>query len=337
MSESGKERSRSIAEQHARRLLFLVGVAFIVSVVLGLFLRNNTLISVLLPPLILVPIMFGYKRFCLEDLGLPPEDTGDSVYYLGFLFTATSLAAGLLVIGYLLQQTDGRAGGDVVISLLPSFATALITTIVGLCIRVTLSQQVTDPAHVETELRDELHRAAAGLKHQTDLATDQFARLVVILQQKTVEVDREFNSFATALQAAFRGGSLQRPAEQLQESAEALRSVSDSLSHASLHFGEELKPALGTLTDAAVKWERSSDEHASAIQAQADAMQSQAISLDRLSDKVHAVRAGGAAHDAWSLWRRVALGVGMALAAAALLASAFLGWGLGLAWTRLFG
>jgi len=99
-------------------------------------------------------------RFLLRD-----EAAGDSLYYLGFLFTLVSLAVALFQFNI---DTDP---GAVIVS---NFGIALATTITGLMFRVLLAHLHQSPAEVERAARVDLSRAAYDLRHELDNAVLEF-------------------------------------------------------------------------------------------------------------------------------------------------------------------
>ena len=93
-----------------------------------------------------------FKRFKLRE-----DIAGDNLYYLGFLFTLTSLSFAL----YLFAMREGGAE-----SLISNFGIALATTILGLTFRVIFNQMRQDPLEIESEARLELAEAASRLKSE---------------------------------------------------------------------------------------------------------------------------------------------------------------------------
>lgn len=73
---------------------------------------------------LIVYVFVGYR---INDGHVPAQQFGDSAYYLGFLFTLAALMISMFVLG--LDETDVRA-------LLGRFATALLTTMIGLVARM---------------------------------------------------------------------------------------------------------------------------------------------------------------------------------------------------------
>jgi hypothetical protein len=117
------------------------------------------------------------------------DRAGDSCYYLGFLFTLSSLAYALWEFGR--QHTDT---GEVI----ENFAVALTSTIVGLVLRVVFQQFREDPSEVEQEVRLELSDAAGRLKLEVMQAVEEFGTLRTTVGQELR------NEFTRAVKAIYK-------------------------------------------------------------------------------------------------------------------------------------
>ena len=301
----------------------MVVAAFASTLVLGLVTPEGRFLNLFLLPLLLTSVMWGYRGYCLDTLKLSLEETGESLYYLGFLFTATSLAAGVTVIGIKLQGRGGAAGGEVVVSFLPAFGTALFTTIVGLCMRVVMSQGVGDIDTVYSDLRDQLHRTAADLKAQADLTTDQLSNLLVILKQKAEEVKEGFAGYADTIHEVFEEKGLPQSAQRLQESADALHRVAEAFSQASLDFDTRLEPALGNLTTAATQLDQTT--------------KAQSAAMRDIAQRVSAIRVSSVRSESETIAARMVQALGWGLHLFTFVASLLVAsWALGVLFSFLF-
>ena len=244
----------------------LVGLAFVLTTFFSSFFPGNLFLNLMLVPGALIACMKGYKNYCIDTLELSDEETGDSLYYLGFLFTASALAAGIMVIGFQLQRRSGIAGEDVIVSFLPSFGVALLTTIVGLCWRVVLSRGVGDIDATYSDLKDQLLDTVSDLTKQTKLTTEQFQVLLTILKQKAQEVEQEFTGFTDSMSAAFSQSGMQDSAAQLKESAGTLHKAAGALAQSSRDADSRLESAVETLTAAARQMNATASAQAQAVQ-----------------------------------------------------------------------
>ena len=91
--------------------------------------------------------------------GVSVDRASDNVYYLGLLFTLTSLAYSLIKLTFF-DMTKSM----LVLSLLPDFGLALFSTITGIFGRIILQQMRNDPRDIETEAREELGIAMKQLR-----------------------------------------------------------------------------------------------------------------------------------------------------------------------------
>ena len=82
-----------------------------------------------------------------RSLRLRDDQSGDNLYYMGFLFTLTSLGAALM------HFSAARAAEEIV----RNFGIAITSTIVGIALRVLFNQMRRDPLEVER-----IARARAG-------------------------------------------------------------------------------------------------------------------------------------------------------------------------------
>lgn len=109
---------------------------------------------------------------------LRSDQAGDNCYYLGLLFTLTSL-------GYAIFTFDPA---DTATTIVQGFGVALATTILGLVLRVFFNQSRVDLFEVEDTARLELAEAAGQLKKELSEIALQFRSFADGIQQSIVEV-----------------------------------------------------------------------------------------------------------------------------------------------------
>jgi len=141
-------------------------------------------------PLLVMSVYAAYvmlsPRYRLRD-----DRAGDSLYYLGFLFTMVSLA-------YSLWEFGSSEGGPR--SIVTNFGIALATTVLGLSLRVVYHQFRQDPFDVERELRLELTEASDKLRGEIHESIIGFAALRLgIAQSLTEATNAATTSFSTAV------------------------------------------------------------------------------------------------------------------------------------------
>lgn len=119
--------------------------------------------------LVPVAIMVSYAALALliRSVRLRDDQTGDNLYYMGFIFTLTSLAVAL-------YQFGDETGFDEIVR---NFGVAISSTITGIGLRVMFNQMRQDPIEVEHAARQELAEAARlvrGQLNDTVLAFNHF-------------------------------------------------------------------------------------------------------------------------------------------------------------------
>jgi hypothetical protein len=150
----------------------LVGAAYIVWAKLaGVPAVQVTGIPLVL--MVLYALALGFARyFRLRD-----DQAGDNLYYLGFLYTLTSL-------GVSLWQFSVNEGAEGIVT---NFGIAIASTILGVALRVVFNQMRQDPVEVELTARLELADAARRVKDELNTTTLEFAGFRRVMQQMSEE------------------------------------------------------------------------------------------------------------------------------------------------------
>lgn len=126
-----------------------------------------------------VAIIIAYSLFVYSPRlrsSVSLDRAGDNAYYMGLLFTLSSLAFSL----YKLSLGDYLEAGRI-ISLLPDFGVALFCTIVGIAARIAL-QQFGDDNYVEAIARDELGVAVSRFRQNLVHANHSMRKLNATMQ-----------------------------------------------------------------------------------------------------------------------------------------------------------
>ena len=117
--------------------------------------------------LVPVAIMLAYalliglaRLFRLRD-----DQSGDNLYYMGFLFTLTSLAVSLY------QFSEIGSAEQIV----QNFGIAIASTIAGIALRIFFNQMRRDPLEVEHTARLELADASRRVKRELESTILEFA------------------------------------------------------------------------------------------------------------------------------------------------------------------
>ncbi|MDP3870415.1 hypothetical protein [Phenylobacterium sp.] len=226
--------------------LFLAGALLIVSF-------DAFHVPKLLAVIICTVLLFGYafSTSLVPAVRLRPDQAADNSYYLGLLFTLTSLGVALFRFSTAENAAD---------AILRNFGIAIATTIVGLGLRVFLSQFREDPDDLEYEAKTALAESVRALRGGLDQSLAEMQSFAVGAKQALQEVSEatskstletltntvaRFESAADDMGRRFEGtassfeqragafdGSLQKLAEVVEALSErigAVRADSDML------------------------------------------------------------------------------------------------------------
>ena len=194
---------------------FLTGVLFIL--VLKEWVGNQFVVTA-------VPcaLMVAYAVMLWDwDEKRPRSDSaGDNLYYLGFLYTLTSLGHSLF------RFSIDREDASIIVT---NFGIAIFTTILGMALRILLGRPgADDPAEIEATARADLANAARQLRSEMDYTVEDVkdfrTRIRTTLKSKSLE--KAIEHFERSAQTAAHG--LIDRAGQLERSAAALTSFEDA-------------------------------------------------------------------------------------------------------------
>lgn len=134
-------------------------------------------------------VVYALAALYARGIKLREDRVADNCYYLGFIYTLTSLAYALWSF---------HSGGQITEKLIQDFGVALVSTIVGVIARLLLNQLRIDPVEVEQDARMTLTEASQNLKIEMLLALRDFETFRVAMhqgfeesQQKITETIRE--------------------------------------------------------------------------------------------------------------------------------------------------
>jgi hypothetical protein len=189
----------------------------------------------------LVPVltMIGYAVliWSARSLRLRDDQAGDNLYYMGFLFTLTSLGVSLY------QFNAARAAEEIV----QNFGIAIGSTITGIALRVIFNQMRQDPVEVERIMRLELADAARRVRQELDSAVVEFGYFRRTAQQSAADsfdhVAVKIDEIATRLLAGIADVA-SRSSIPLQD---ASRRSADTIADASGMLAETLAATAGQL------------------------------------------------------------------------------------------
>ena len=126
------------------------------------------------PVLIMIgyALLLGARVFRLRD-----DQSGDNLYYMGFLFTLTSLAVSL-------YQFSSAGSAEQIVQ---NFGIAIASTIAGITLRIMFNQMRRDPIEVESTARLELAEASRRVKRELESAILEFGYFRRMTQQSMTD------------------------------------------------------------------------------------------------------------------------------------------------------
>ena len=126
------------------------------------------------PVLIMIgyAVLLGARLFRLRD-----DQAGDNLYYMGFLFTLTSLAVSL-------YQFSAAGSAEQIVQ---NFGIAIASTIAGITLRILFNQMRRDPVEVEATARMELAEALRRVKRELESVLLEFGYFRRMTQQSVTD------------------------------------------------------------------------------------------------------------------------------------------------------
>jgi methyl-accepting chemotaxis protein len=126
-----------------------------------------------------IALMLGYwgLSYSLKRIQLHDEQTGDNLYYMGFLFTLTSLGVSLY------QFTSDGSMDDVV----RNFGIAITSTIFGIALRILFNQTRRDVQDIERATRHDIATMARLVRTEMESARREFNEFRRINNQIVIE------------------------------------------------------------------------------------------------------------------------------------------------------
>jgi len=142
----------------------------------------SALYATLIPVLIMIAYAFLLalaRLFRLRD-----DQSGDNLYYMGFLFTLTSLAVSL-------YQFSSAGSAEQIVQ---NFGVAIASTIAGITLRIFFNQMRRDPVEVEHTARLELADASRKVRRELESTVLEFGYFRRATQQSIADSVEEVNT-----------------------------------------------------------------------------------------------------------------------------------------------
>ena len=156
---------------------------------------------------------YAFIAYTSTALRLEPEVIGDNSYYLGFLFTLTSLSVTL----YFVIEAGVEDRAKLIPEVISGFGVALVSTIMGVFIRVLMMQFRLDIVSRERETRVEIDEAARHLRTEMAQALQQMKLFGVESMQHAREREEKFALATDMLAQNAQQSFLQMSAQFHQE------------------------------------------------------------------------------------------------------------------------
>ncbi len=205
-------------------------------------------ISPFLVTFVPVGTMLGYALliYAGRALRLRDDQSGDNLYYMGFLFTLTSLGVSLY------QFNVTHAAEEIV----QNFGIAIGSTIAGIGLRVIFNQMRRDPAEVERIMRLELAEAARRVRRELDSTVVEFGHHRRAAQQAAADSFAQATEKFDAIAGKILGTVQDLAAKSAQpiettsrQSGEALAALGKSVAETIAASAQSLEAQTGRLVD----------------------------------------------------------------------------------------
>ncbi|MGO8207222.1 hypothetical protein ACC782_08825 [Rhizobium ruizarguesonis] len=168
-----------------------------------------------------VAMMFLYMIVnMLAGLRVHSEQAGDNLYYMGFIYTLTSL-------GVSLYRFTGEASIEDVVR---NFGIAIISTVTGIALRIFFNQMRRDPADIEKAVRHELAEMTRRVRSELDNSAMEFSSYRrtsnQMLSEGFEEIARQAEKNGEAVRGSYRGNVREGggiPSDNLKATPDHLR------------------------------------------------------------------------------------------------------------------
>ncbi len=217
--------SEEARKQHRDAWLIVLGIGCLIILLGNLFGAGAWPVA-----LLVAAVMIGYAFYIeryVDDAEVPGDIKGDSIYYLGLLFTFAALVAALITFDWGAPGDDssGTTGS------IRNFGIALLTTIVGLAGRVWFTMTHESPGDIVDTARSHLEETVSRMKESLDRARDDLdimahrfrdssaglAEMAATIAEGTKNTAETYDALdAYAGNIASATGSLAREMDQLQ-------------------------------------------------------------------------------------------------------------------------
>ncbi|MFK4771347.1 methyl-accepting chemotaxis protein [Rhizobium sp. ZW T2_16] len=191
-------------------------------------------------PVILMLLYFALNM--LPGIRLHNEQAGDNLYYMGFVFTLTSL-------GISLYKFTGQASIEDVVR---NFGIAIISTIMGIALRIFFNQMRRDPVDIERAVRHELAEMTRRVRSELDSSAMEFSSYRrtsnQMLSEGFEEIARQAERNGEAVRASIEAMSL-KATQPIEEASARLVATLERTHEQISAFAEKNAKAVAEITD----------------------------------------------------------------------------------------
>lgn len=233
-----KRRKKPLLDRGTGVLPKILFIAFAITGATLIWIIKGYDLSMLVTILVPVAFIFGYCGLAWKTslFYIREDQIGDNAYYLGFLYTLSSLSYALW------RFSEGDNTPEDIIG---SFGVALWSTIVGISLRVTFAQMRQDPHDIEKDARARIAETASVLTSELHQASVSFNTYTRNLQQS---VEEAFVKTGTAVN------------EGLMQSIEKFTASAESM-------GQQIETAFGEFSSHTKKLNEASAKTVQALEA----------------------------------------------------------------------
>jgi len=227
-------------------LLFFAVVAIGSAYIIASKLSHFGAVAVTAVP-VLIMVAYALVLGLVRLFHLRDDQSGDNLYYMGFLFTLTSLAVSL-------YQFSAAGSAEQIVQ---NFGIAIASTIAGIALRILFNQMRRDPIEVEATARLELAEAARRMKRELEGTILEFSYFRRMTEQSVTDALDEMREGIGAagkpLQEASRksGETLdnlnERTVRTLEVVSQQLMQEGELLSRSTVHIVEAIDAVVAKL------------------------------------------------------------------------------------------
>ncbi|MBB4277773.1 methyl-accepting chemotaxis protein [Rhizobium mongolense] len=201
-----------------------------------------------------IAMMWSYLAInMLPGLRVHSEQAGDNLYYMGFIFTLTSL-------GVSLYKFTGQASIEDVVR---NFGIAIISTVMGIALRIFFNQMRRDPADIEKAVRQELAEMTRRVRAELDNSAMEFSTYRrtsnQMLSEGFEEIARQAEKNGEAVRAAIEAMSAKavqsieatskKLLTTLEESHRSVAQLSESNAKNVTQLSDQMEGLASAITD----------------------------------------------------------------------------------------